>query len=423
MKAWGYGCSRLALGIYLLGTLTGVAVAAQQTMQRRSSLREGPGSFFPVVVRLEGGTAIDVGEVRGTWLAGKTETHEGWLPRSAFREAQSGVDYAGLLNSDKAVVISSVDIAAATKGAFEAKYSETHKANFDVVNVVESLSIDPVQVSQLLGSLNPASVSLLRGLPQPHYDNNVIVQYEAEHLLGRAMTATLVTSGIIDNADITAYVNAVAAVVAAKTPRYDIPFRVAIVKDSAINGFGMPGGFIVLTEGLLRALQSEAELACQLAHEMAHICLFHGLREFSKRGTHRKSDAAFAELDEAVGGDDAVGDLDGLTGDTTDSGIEKDLNRLMNTSYLKIIGRRAREDELEADLYGVAYAAAAGYDPKAMVTYLERLQGCGDLNDAFRHHPSIEDRIDALRAGIRSHRLARRGQEVKADRFRARMPR
>jgi len=396
----------------------GMAVlAAQQTTRRKASLREGPGSFYPVVARLQKGTILETGETRGSWVAGRTTRYSGWLPGTAFQGLQRGVDYAGLLNSEKAVVISSVDIAAATKGAFETKYAETYQANFNLIDRLEEMAIDPMLVSRLLGSLERTSPRALRTLPSPVYDNNVILQPDAEQLLGRAMAATLVTNGFIENGDITEYVNAVAAVVVAKTPRYQLPFRVAVVKDTDINGFGLPGGYIVITEGMLDSIQSEAELACLIGHEVAHTCLFHGLREFKKREDHRRRDAAFAELDAAVRSSDPFAELDALTGDTTAPGIEEDLNRLANTSYLKIIGRRAREDELEADLYGVAYAAAAGYDPNAMITYLERVRARGGVHDAFRHHPGISDRIAALRTGIRRYRLAQRGQALKHERY------
>ncbi len=395
-----------------------VAFAAQQATRQKASLREGPGSFFPVVKRLEKGTTVEVGETRGTWVAGKLPKCRGWLPNSAFQDRRQGMDYAGLLNSEKAVVISSVDIAAATKGAFETKYAETYQANFGLIDKLEAMQTDPSLVSHLLGSLEGGDARFLRLLPRPVYDNNVILQADAEQLLGRAMAATLVTDGIIDSPSTIEYVNAVAAVVAAKTPRYAIPFRVAVVKDAAVNGFGLPGGYIVLTEGMLASMESEAELACQIGHEIAHTCLYHGLREFRKRDTHRKRDTAFAELDDAVGGNnDPFSELEALTGDTTSPGIEDDLNRLANTSYLKIIGRRAREDELEADLFGAAYAAAAGYDPNAMVEYLERVRDRGDVHDAFRHHPAIDDRIEALRTGIRRYRLAQRGQALKQERY------
>jgi len=404
--------------VCLLGGWVSAGLAAQQATQRKATLREGPGSFYPVVAQLAKGSLLEVGETRGTWVAGRAVSHSGWLPKLAFQDVRRGLDYAGLLKSDEAVVISSVDIAAATKGAFEAKYSETHQSNFGLIDQLETLNADPALVSDMLSSLVGGDTMVLRTLPRQIYKNNVILQDDAEQLLGRAMAATLVNPGYIEDRRTIDYVTAVAAVVGTKTTRYQIPFRVAVIKDAAVNGFGLPGGYIVITEGLLGRVQSEAELACQLGHEMAHICLFHGLREFNKRETHRKRDSAFAELDSAVGRDDPFAELDALTGDTTSPGIEEDLDRLANTSYLKIIGERAREDELEADLFGVAYAAAAGYDPNAMVTYLERVRSGGEMHDAFRHHPSLDDRIAALRAGIQRFRLARRGQVLEQVRFR-----
>lgn len=394
------------------------AGAAERTIRRPSAMREGPASFFPVVMPLEPGMQVSVTETRGSWVHGSAGERSGWIAQLAFEAFSAGVDYAGMLDSEKAVVISSVDIAAATKGAFEANYAETHKADFARVDTLEQLRVPPALVSRILQSLPAPNARALAGLPQQQFANTVIIRADAEHLLGRALTATLVSPGFVDSPEAIAYVNAVAAVVGARTPRYDLPFRVALTADHGINGFGLPGGNVVLTQGLLGMIRNEAELACQVGHEIAHITLYHGLREFQKRGTHRKSDSAFAELD-AMGGDadDPFADLNALTGDSSRSGVEADLTRLANTSYLTIIGKRAREDELEADLFGVAYAAAAGYDPNAMISYLERVRGQGVGPDAFRHHPSLDERIAALREGIRRYRLEAGTRFLGEERF------
>jgi len=395
-----------------------VALSAERTIRRSSTMREGPASFFPVVMPLEPGIQVTVKETRGSWVQGSVASQAGWVAQLAFEALSAGVDYAGLLDSEKAVVISSVDIAAATKGAFEANYAETHKADFARVDTLEQLRIPPALVSRILQGLPSPDPRILAGLPKPAFANNVIIRADAEHLLGRALTATLVSPGFVESPEAIAYVNAVAAVVGMRTPRYDLPFRVALTDDPGINGFGLPGGNVVLTRGLLGMVRNEAELACQIGHEIAHVTLYHGLREFQKRGTHRKRDSAFAELDAVSGADDdPFAELNALTGDTTRSGIEADLTRLANTSYLKIIGKRAREDELEADLFGAAYAAAAGYDPNAMVSYLERVRDQEVGPDAFRHHPSLDERIAALREGIRSYRLAAGTRVLELDRF------
>ena len=78
--------------VLCLGTLVACGVAAfaaQQTTQRKASLREGPGSFFPVVKRLQKGTTLEVGETRGTWVAGQKPSCRGWLPGIAFQDSRA----------------------------------------------------------------------------------------------------------------------------------------------------------------------------------------------------------------------------------------------------------------------------------------------------------------------------------------------
>ncbi|HAS83526.1 MAG TPA: hypothetical protein DCS43_12870, partial [Verrucomicrobia bacterium] len=391
-------------------------------------MREGPGSFFPVVKTLESGTVVGLEETRGNWVRGRVGEVSGWIAQLTFEGVSAGVDYSGMIHSEKAVVISSVDIAAASKGLFEANYAESHKVDFARVDALEQLQLPPSLVSSIVQSLPPTNPRLLQGLPAPVFANNVIIRQDAEQLLGRALTATLLSAGFVDTPDTIAYVNAVAAVVGSKTPRYDITFRVALTADDGINGFGLPGGNVVISRGLLNKVHSEAELACQIGHEIAHVTLYHGLREFQKRSTHRLTDSGFDELNKAVSElaqsnsgdgtkDDPFAELNGLTGDTSQDAVEANMTRVANTSYLTIIGKRARADELEADLYGAAYAAAAGYDPQAMITYLERVRDDGVGQDTFRHHPAIQDRIEALRDGIRRYRLVAGRPVLHTERF------
>ena len=101
-----------------------LAIGAERTIRRSSAMREGPASFFPVVMALEPGMQVTVRETRGSWVQGAVASQEGWVAQLAFEALSAGVDYAGMLGSEKAVVISSVDIAAATKGAFEANEAD-----------------------------------------------------------------------------------------------------------------------------------------------------------------------------------------------------------------------------------------------------------------------------------------------------------
>jgi predicted Zn-dependent protease len=137
---------------------------------------------------------------------------------------------------------------------------------------------------------------------------------------------------------------------------------------------------------------------------MAHVSRYHGLREFKKRETHRRSDTVFSELERATG--------------NPKSGVEQDLDELGKTAYLRIIGGRARADEAEADLYGVAYAAAAGYEPDAFADVLARIdREKAGMEDQFRHHPAIGERLAAIEEGIAKHHFRAAGQKRLQERF------
>ncbi len=381
-----------------------LSVVHAEEVRRNTAMRSGPGAFFPVLERLKAGQFVDTGEASGNWVTAETSVTNGWVPRVALTAPRQGIDYSGLLGADNAVSVSSVDIAAATKGAFASSYSDRHGVDVNVGKDVDSIVVSPSLVAMLAKRLRSAPAGWLNDrLPRRPFDTSIILSGEAEKLLGQAMVAHIAEKGFVDNRQLIDYVNGVAMLVGARTERYDCPYKVAILNDDSVNGFGMPGGYILISKGYLDRIANEAELACAIAHEMAHVSLYHGLREFKKREIHRRRDAVFAELD-------------AITGDSSTSAIEADLNRLADTSYMKIIGGRAREDELEADLFGAAYAAAAGYDPHAMVELLQRVGGAAAV-DAFHHHPGIGERLQTIQNGIFRYKLAHPNQKRLLDRF------
>ena len=393
--------------LVLMLLLAVVAGAGEKVTTRQATLRKGAGAYYDAVADVARGTTVQVGDAKGRWVAATLAAQAGWLPEAAFQPLRKGIDYAGLRGGDGGVVVSSVDIAAATKGAFTATYAQKHKVNFDWVAQLDQVGVDPATVGRLLGELaGRAADSVLARLPRKQYDNNVVISPQAEALLGRALASHLLSKGLVKDEKLMTYVNSVAAVVGGKTDRYDMGYKVAVTDDDSVNGFGMPGGYVVLTRGLVRSMQNESELACAIGHEMAHASLHHGLREFEKRDIHRRRDSVFAELDE-------------LTGDDADEEVEDDLNRIADMAYLKIMGERAREDELEADLYGAAYAAAAGYDPTAMVGLLRRIGAEHGGQDVFRHHPPVATRVAELERAIDKYRLQWKGQGEFAERFAA----
>ena len=84
--------------------------------------------------------------------------------------------------------------------------------------------------------------------------------------------------------------------IAESTERYDIKFKYYILDTDHINAVSCPGGYIVLTRGLLEILNDEAELAALLAHELAHIIAGHAMQSMEESKTQITADSAFDVL-------------------------------------------------------------------------------------------------------------------------------
>ena len=156
-----------------------------------------------------------------------------------------------------------------------------------------------------------------------------------------------------------------------------------LVADKEVNAFCMPGGKIVVYEGLLPVTQNEASLAVVLGHEIAHAVAKHSAEQMSKKARQQYGTMALGTiLNSAVGS--GVGDLA--------SGIAGDYFSFRNLKY-------SRDNESEADYMGLIFAAMAGYNPEVAVPFWKRMAeqgGSGNDNDLFSDHPSDAKRIAAI---------------------------
>ena len=117
-----------------------------------------------------------------------------------------------------------------------------------------------------------------------------------------------------------------------------------------VNAFALPGGPIFITEGLLRQLKTEAELAGVLGHEIGHVIARHSSERLAKQ-----------QLTQGLIGALVVG-----SGDYTTAQIGQMVGGMINMKY-------GREDELESDALGIRIMAEAGYDPRGMIRVMEVL--------------------------------------------------
>ncbi len=154
-----------------------------------------------------------------------------------------------------------------------------------------------------------------------------------------------------------------------------------LVKSDEANAFCMPGGKIVVYEGILPYTQDEASLAIVLGHEIAHAVAKHSAEQMSKQIRQQYGTQILGSvLNSAVGS--GVGDL---AATVAQQGFS-----FANLKY-------SRDNETEADHIGLIFAAMAGYDPQAAIPFWQRMSaGKQSTSDILSSHPSDAKRIAAL---------------------------
>lgn len=164
-----------------------------------------------------------------------------------------------------------------------------------------------------------------------------------------------------------------------------LPFTFKVIESPEINAFALPGGFCFVNTGLILEAESEAEMAGVLAHEIAHVAARHGTRQ-ATRGTL----ANLATLPLII-----------ATGGWTGYAISQAAGLAIPIAFLQF----SRAFEREADLLGIQYLYAAGYDPTAFVDLFEKLASLqktrpSALAGVFTSHPMTDDRIEAAQSAM-----------------------
>jgi predicted Zn-dependent protease len=168
---------------------------------------------------------------------------------------------------------------------------------------------------------------------------------------------------------------------AGRSPYADT-FRFHLLNDpETVNAFALPGGQVFITEGLLRRLKTEAQLAGVLGHETGHVVHRHAAEQLAK-----------GQLGQLLGAAAGVAADDGSGRGVNTQAIAAMVNQMVQLRY-------SRQDESEADRYGVDAMAAAGYDPRAMLEVLEILKEASTgprPPEILSSHPLPETRIREL---------------------------
>jgi predicted Zn-dependent protease len=174
-------------------------------------------------------------------------------------------------------------------------------------------------------------------------------------------------------------------------------YRFIVVDSHQVNAVGMPGGFVVVTTGAMRASRSEDELAAIVAHEIAHVQRGHAISPVERA---RQQEHLTSTL--LAGTDDVV---HAFFGRVVTMGADFALDKGFGKAH-----------ELEADALAARVLEGAGYDPQALQRFLSRLQGKAAQGGFFSRHPPASERVAAL-AGHGELAAAAAGVRLRLVRF------
>ena len=182
--------------------------------------------------------------------------------------------------------------------------------------------------------------------------------------------------GLYSDESMQRYVQDLGARLAATTERPDLPWTFRVVDDASVNAFAIPGGFIYVTRGIMTHLNSEAELAAILGHEIGHVTARHSVSQMSKQQLAQ------------------VGFAAGMIFSPEFAQYGNIAQVAMGLMFMKF----SRSDESQSDALGMKYMMAGGYDPRTLVGVFGMLDALSQQSSAGRlpqwmsTHPDPENR-------------------------------
>ena len=182
---------------------------------------------------------------------------------------------------------------------------------------------------------------------------DIVTMSEAQEIeLGRKMHPQILQQyGRFDDEQLQQYVSEVGQRIAAKSHRPNLQYTFTVLDGDEVNAFALPGGYVYITRGIMAYLNSEAELAAVLGHEVGHVTARHSVKQ--------QAGATAA----------GVGAM--VVGILTGSG---DLANVANMAGGALISGYGRDMELEADELGAEYLNRIGYEPEAMIDVVRLLK-------------------------------------------------
>jgi beta-barrel assembly-enhancing protease len=317
--------------------------------------------------------------------------------------AQNGAGVATPSPTPQAIV---VDQSAA---ATDARVEEIPSGQMPTAVQVEAAGERVADPADVPGAAKPAAIGAASLAPPPapvvdtphepsKYDVTLIghrnigsgvnfYSIEREIAVGRDLARQVEESSrLVTDPEITGYVNRIGQNLVRNSDSR-VPFTIKVLDNGEVNAFALPGGFFYVDSGLILAADTEAELAAVMAHEIAHVAARHATRNMTKQQIWNMASIPLM----FIGGPAAYA-------------IAEVASIAVPLGFLKF----SRDAEREADMLGLQYDYAAGYDPQAFVQFFEKLKmeegkKHSKIAKMFSTHPMNSERITAAQDEIRTY--------------------
>lgn len=211
--------------------------------------------------------------------------------------------------------------------------------------------------------------------------------------------------GALQNADLNRYVTTVGDLLASKSHRPNMPYSFRGVNAVYVNAYAFPAGTIAVTRGMLLDMQSEAELAAVLGHEIGHVCHRHAAEQNTIGIVSSVVVTGLATFVQYQ--------FDGY-GDLT-SGLGSVMAGALLAKY-------SRKDEREADELSLEYATRAGYNPDGCIALMDMLRKLSKdkpnvIEMLFATHPMSEERYRTAVEAVRTKYASAKTNPMNRERF------
>ena len=212
----------------------------------------------------------------------------------------------------------------------------------------------------------------------------ILISTEQEVSIGKQMSEQVDKDYmILGDTVVQNYISRVGQKLVQVSDRKDLEYHFTVIDSKEINAFAMPGGYIYIYTGLLKLMESEAELSGVLGHEVGHIVARHGVRR----------------LQQVIGISILLNIALGKSSEAVKQGVSVGIG-LMLQGF-------SRENELEADYDAIFYMSRASYNPQGMVDLLKKLDnldksGKNVIEKLAADHPPTVKRIEAAQQNLDS---------------------